>query len=93
MVIWLLAALIIAIVSCIFALQNAVPMTLTFMRWHFQGSIALVVLSALALGALMGFLVTLPAVFRRSWIISGLKRKMSEADRQREESPAPPVPR
>ena len=51
-----------AIVSVMFALQNNVPVTVNLLIWRFDGSLAVVLLIALALGAFVATLVSSPAM-------------------------------
>jgi hypothetical protein len=46
---FLIAALAIAILTAIFALQNTIPVLVTFMFWKFEGSLALVLMLTFAL--------------------------------------------
>ena len=82
MFIFILIALAIAIVAVIFALQNAITITVSFLFWQFNGSLALVLLLTLALGFLISFFATLPALIRRSWAIAGQKRRISTLEKQ-----------
>ena len=66
----LVIALLIAFLAVIFALQNAVPVVVNFLPWEFQGSLALVLLLTLALGVIVGLLVSVPSIIRRSRRIS-----------------------
>jgi lipopolysaccharide assembly protein A len=74
---FLVLALIIAIVAVVFALQNTALVTLTFFLWSFQGSLALLVLVALAVGALVGILVSLPGLVKNSWTSASQKKKIT----------------
>lgn len=82
MLIFILLALIIAIIAVIFALQNAITITISFFFWQFDGSLALILLLTLALGFLISFFATLPALIRRSWSIAGQKRKLAATEKQ-----------
>ncbi len=86
MLIFILIALIIAIIAVIFALQNAITITVSFFIWQFDGSLALILLLTLALGFLISFFSTLPALIRRSWTIAGQKRKLAAIEKQLQES-------
>lgn len=82
MFIFILIALIIAIIAVIFALQNAITITVSFFFWQFDGSLALVLLLTLALGFLISFFATMPAIIRRSWTIAGQKRRINTLEKQ-----------
>lgn len=60
--------------AIIFAFENTAFVSLTFLGWHFQSSIALVVILALAAGGILGILSALPGIIRRSWQIRTLRR-------------------
>lgn len=53
MQIFLFFALFIAVIAVVFAIQNTSPTTVSFITWKFNGSVALVLLIALAAGALI----------------------------------------
>lgn len=50
-----------------FALQNNVPVTVTFLLWRFDGSLAMVLLLAAGLGAIAVTLLSTPSVLRLQW--------------------------
>jgi putative membrane protein len=82
----LIVAIIIAILAVVFALQNAVPITVSFLTWRFESSLALVLLITLGLGILMSLLVSVPSVIKKMKVISSQKKKIQklEIDLQKE---------
>ena len=62
----LIVAGIIVIAGAAFALQNNVPVTVTFLVWRFDSSLASVLTLAFALGALAVALVAAAVRLRRS---------------------------
>ncbi len=66
-----------AIVAVLFALQNNVPVTVSFFAWSFGGSLALVLLLAIGLGALIAGLMSSPAVIRGQWTGKKLRRQVA----------------
>ena len=85
---FLIAALGLAILAVIFALQNAIPVGVTFLVWKFEGSLALVLMLTFALGALVSLLVSIPAMVKRRSAISNQKKKIEELEnRLRERIP------
>ena len=64
----LIVALGLAILTVIFALQNPIPVGVTFLLWKFEGSLALVLISTFALGVLVSLLISIPAILKRSAI-------------------------
>ncbi len=67
MQLFIIIAMGVALGSVMFALQNNVPVTVTFLIWRFDSSLAMVLLMALALGALVVALLSTPATVRRQW--------------------------
>ncbi len=68
--------------AVIFALQNNIPVTVTLGPWGFDGSLALLLLLALGLGALIAGLLSSPAVIHGKWTISRLKRQLAEVQQR-----------
>jgi len=77
---FLIIALFIAISAVIFALQNSVPVTVSFLIWKFESSLALVLLISLGLGVLMSFLLSIPTMIKRNWSISNYKKRIHELE-------------
>ncbi|MDR3573944.1 MAG: lipopolysaccharide assembly protein LapA domain-containing protein [Anaerolineaceae bacterium] len=83
--IFILFALVIAVIAVIFALSNIGMVTVTFFIWSFQGSLALVLLGALAVGLLVGLLAALPGLVRGRVTIGGHKKKISATEKDRDQ--------
>ena len=90
MVFLLIVALLLALASAIFAVQNALPVTLTFLHWHFESSLAVAILLAVLAGVLMTAAILGPILLHRSWRISRLTRQLEKAHLQPDERDAPP---
>lgn len=60
-------ALIISLIAILFALQNSYTIPVSFLVWQFDGSLALVLLLTLALGVVIGLLVSIPTILKRGW--------------------------
>lgn len=82
MQIFLVLSLIIALVAVIFALQNTATITVSFLIWQFHGSLALVLIISLLVGALITFLALLPGLLRGRWSLRKLRKQFAalEAD-------------
>lgn len=78
----LIVGIVFAIGAVMFALQNNTPVTVTLALWNFEGSLALVLLVALGLGALIAGLVSSPAMIRRQWNVARLGRQVAELERK-----------
>src|SRR6266542_4742346 len=85
---FLIVALGLAILTVIFALQNTIPVGVTLLIWKFEGSLALVLMLTFALGVLVSFLVSIPAIVKRRSAISNQVKKIEELEnRLRERTP------
>ena len=73
--IFLLFALLIALIAVIFALQNTQVVSINFLAWTFQSSIALEMIITLIAGVLVGFLAMLPSSIRSQLQISNRKKE------------------
>jgi putative membrane protein len=73
--IFLLIALLIALIAVIFALQNTQVVSITFLAWTFQSSIALEMVVTLIAGVVVGILAMLPASIRSQLKISSKKKE------------------
>lgn len=76
----IIAAILVAMAGVVFAMQNNVPVTVTFLLWRFDSSLALVLLSALALGAIIVALLTTPDTVRRQWRLVSKDRRIKELE-------------
>lgn len=72
-----------AIAAVMFALQNNLPVTVAFAIWRFEGSLAVVLLLALGLGAVIAGLVSSPAVIKGQWLTSRLRRQVSDLESEK----------
>ena len=80
MQIFLFIALLIMLVAIVFAVQNTEPTQVQFLAWEFEGSLALVLLLALAAGALISYLVSLPSKLRDKWTIRSQGKKIDQLE-------------
>lgn len=78
----LVIGIVVAIGAVVFALQNLAPVTVTLAMWAFEGSLALVLLFALGLGALIAGLLSSPAVIRGQWTIGRQRSRIVDLERQ-----------
>jgi len=83
--IFLFFALFIAVIAVVFAVQNIASTTVSFIFWDIDGSLALILLIAVAAGALMSFFVSLPSNVRARWAIRQQRKKIIELETRMEE--------
>ena len=75
-----IVAMLFAAASVLFALQNNVPVTVTFLLWRFDSSLAMVLLIAMGLGGLIVALVSTPATVRRQWNINRQRKRIADLE-------------
>ncbi len=78
----LIIGIVFAIGAGLFAMQNVTPVTVTLAVWSFEGSLALVLLVTLGLGAAIAALVSSPAMIRGQWAAARLGRQVAELERK-----------
>ncbi|MBL8385120.1 MAG: LapA family protein, partial [Burkholderiales bacterium] len=72
-----------AIAAVLFALQNNVPVTVAFLVWRVDGSLAVVLLLALGLGVISAGLVSSPTVIRAQWNNARQKRALAALESEK----------
>ncbi len=81
MIFSLILALAFSIVAVIFALGNADPITVSFLKWQITQSGALVLLGAVALGIVIGLLLMTPGAIKRNLALASHKKKLKNAEK------------
>ncbi|MGD1860360.1 MAG: lipopolysaccharide assembly protein LapA domain-containing protein [Leptolyngbyaceae cyanobacterium] len=82
---YVISALLIAFLAILFALQNTNLVTIELFVWQYQQSLALILLGTLAIGVIVGLLVSVPAVIRRNVRVSRLQKQTESLSQQVEE--------
>jgi uncharacterized integral membrane protein len=80
MQIQLVFSLIIAFFAIIFAIQNTEVISIRFLIWETEGSLALILFISLVAGALISYLATAPAQIRQRRTISSQRKEISEIE-------------
>jgi len=78
MQIFLFIALFIAVLAVIFAVQNSATTQVSFLTWHSNSSLALILLISLAAGALISFFISLPSNIKARWTIRQQRKRLTE---------------
>ena len=78
MQIYLLIAALIAVLAVIFALQNAVPITVSFLIWQVNSSLALILIVAFIAGVITSFLFNLLSNLRKNRKLISLEKPVKE---------------
>ena len=84
MQIFLIVALLIAIVAVVFAVYNTALVTITFFAWHFQTSLAVALLAALGAGVLIAILFSVPGWIKNGMSSVSQKKKYSGIQSERD---------
>jgi len=79
----LILGIVFAIGAVTFAFQNSGPVALVFAFWRYDSSLAVVLLVALALGALIAGLVSTPSVIKGQWAAARLRRQVASLEDNR----------
>ena len=77
----IIAAIFVAIAGVVFAIQNNAPVTVDFFIWQFTSSLALVLMLAVAVGAMIVALLTTPATLRRQWLIAQQRKRIDALEK------------
>ena len=80
--VYLIFALIIAVIAVIFALQNTMTVTISFLAWEITGSLSLVLLVTLAIGAVIGLLVLTPSAIKNTIASSNHRKRIGLLEKQ-----------
>ena len=74
----LVCGVVFAIIAVMFALQNNATVAVSFAFWHFESSLAVVLLLALGLGVIIAGLVSSPAVIKGRWTAARFRRSATD---------------
>jgi uncharacterized integral membrane protein len=80
--IFLLIAALIAVLAVIFALQNAVPITVSFLFWQVESSLALILIVAFIAGLITSFLFNILSDIKRTRATASLEKQVEETKKE-----------
>jgi len=83
--VYLIFALVISVVAVVFALQNTMVITISFLAWKVTGSLSLVLLVTLAIGAVIGLLVLAPSTIKHTLAASGHRKRIGLLEKELDE--------
>lgn len=86
----LLALLLLLFFAVAFSIQNSEPIILNFFAWTFQGSRAVMMLTALALGVSLTVLASLPSYIKKTRLIAKQQKTIATLERSIAEFTHPP---
>ncbi len=82
MILLLIIGLFIGGAAVVFAFQNITTITVSFLSWQLEGTLAVIILLAIASGVLFGALVLLPGTIKKDFQISSLKKQNSKLEKE-----------
>jgi uncharacterized integral membrane protein len=82
---YIVSALVIAFLAILFALQNNNLVTVYLFWGEYRQSLAVVLLVTLAIGVMVGLLVSMPALMRRGWRVTRLQKQTDSLTEQIQE--------
>lgn len=80
MQIFLIIALLIALVAVIFAVQNTAMVTISFLVWNFNHSLAVIILLTIFTGVLISILMSAPGWIKNRLALASLRKKIKELE-------------
>ena len=86
--VYLIVALVIALLAVVFALQNTMAITISFLAWTVTGSLSLVVLITLVIGIVIGLLVLAPSTIKKSFTVSNHIKRIGALEKELDEHKA-----
>lgn len=78
----LILAIVLAVLVAIFALQNSAVIMVTFLAWHWEASLALVLILVLGAGILIGYLAGLPSAWKSKSEVRQTRREIKDLEKE-----------
>ncbi|MBA4372136.1 MAG: DUF1049 domain-containing protein [Thermodesulfovibrio sp.] len=88
MQLFLILALLIAVALVLFAAQNATVITLSFLGFNFEGSLAFILVIVFASGLISGILMSMPSLMRKGSALKEQKRKVKQLEEGMKTTPS-----
>ncbi len=82
MELYLILAAVLGIFIAIFAIQNAVAVTVKFLLWEFQSSLAVLIIISMLAGMLLVFLLSIPGRLKRRKELYDKQKKIRELEKR-----------
>jgi putative membrane protein len=77
---FIVLALLIVLAIVLFALQNLAIVTVSFLLFHYAGSLALILVVMFSLGLLVGILISIPSLLRKSSDLREQRRRVKQLE-------------
>lgn len=82
MQVYIILALLVALLVTIFAVQNNAIIAVTLFAWRIEGSLAIILMGTLFLGILVGIFLLTPTVIRGRLTASDLRKRLQKSERE-----------
>ncbi len=82
---YLILAAVLGIFVAVFAIQNAAAVTVKFLFWEFESSLAVLIILAMLAGMLLVFLISIPGRIKRRKELYDRDKKIRELEKKLEE--------
>jgi len=89
MPLFLIVAIVLAATTALFAIQNSSVITVSFLGWEWDASLALILILTLGIGILIGYLAGLPSSLKKGSQLRQVKRDLGALE-ETEISLSPP---
>lgn len=76
----LLGTLVFSLLVAVFAIQNSLPVTVSFVAWSFQTSLVIVILGAATFGALAVISLAVPLQLKARWDLKKARQRQGELE-------------
>ena len=86
MQVYIILALLVALLVTVFAVQNTTAIAVTLFAWRIEGSLAIILMGTLFLGILVGAFLLIPTAIRGRLTASDLRKKLQKVERDLEEA-------
>ncbi len=80
MQILLVLSVLIGIALVLFAVQNSAVVTVSFLSFHYNGSLALILVVVFALGLLAGIFISVPLLLKKNSALREQKRRVKQLE-------------
>lgn len=85
MQVYIILALLVALLVTVFAVQNNAVIAVTLFAWRIEGSLAIILMGTLFLGILVGLFLLTPTAIRGRLTASDLRKRLQKAEQQIEQ--------
>jgi uncharacterized integral membrane protein len=85
MQVYIILALLVALLVTVFAVQNNALIAITLFAWRIEGSLAIILMGTLFLGILVGLFLLTPTTIRARLTASDLRKRLQKSEQELEE--------